>query len=118
MESKQSDSTLGFWKKVALVLFALFIVNLSIAFLFHLRFGDMLFVEGILVFASGAYIAAGMGNPRRERWQTLTVDPEGYREYLESQRSKQFSEGTILMIIGAIIIGLGIAISLFIGWSF
>jgi hypothetical protein len=76
----------------------------------RIRFEDLMFMEGVLVFAAGAYVASGMANPRRENWKTLTADPEGYKEFLEDQRPKQLSDGIILMIIGATIIVLSLVI--------
>lgn len=103
---------MGFWKNVGLFLLLLCIVDLSVALFLRIRFADLLFMEGILVFAVGAYVASGMSNPRRENWKTLSTDSEGYREFLEDQRPKQLSDGVILMIIGAIMIGLSLAIGL------
>jgi len=76
------------------------------------RFVDVLFPEGLLIFAVGAYVAAGMGNPRSVDIRTTTADPEYYREYLEDQRPKQVSGGVILMLIGAILMILSVVIGL------
>jgi uncharacterized membrane protein len=74
----------------------------------HIRYGDLLFIEGVVVFAAGAYVAAGVANIRRESPSSLTASPEGHREFLEEQRSKQVADGVLLMIIGAIVIALSI----------
>jgi hypothetical protein len=101
-----------FWETVVLLLLLLSIVDLLVAVSLHVRFTDLAFMEGILVFGSGAVIASGVGNMRRERWTTLSGDPQGHTEYLEDQRSKEDRDGIILMIIGAIIVALSIAANL------
>lgn len=103
---------MAFWKILAVCILFLCIADALAAFYFHIPFADLLFMEGIFVFASGAYVAAGMANPRSQNWKTLMADSEVYREFLEDQRHKQLSEGIILMVIGAIIIGLSVAIGL------
>jgi hypothetical protein len=65
-----------------------------------------MFMEGILIFGCGAYIASGVGNMRRERWTTLYGNPKGHTEYVQDQRSKQLKDRIILMALGAIITGL------------
>jgi hypothetical protein len=102
----------GFWGKVALFLLLLSAVDFFVALFLHVRFTDLMFMEGILIFAFGAVIASGIGNLRRERWTTLKADPQGHTEYLEDQRSKEDRDGIILMIVGAVIIGLSIAAAL------
>lgn len=97
-----------------MVLLTLCILGLVLAVYLHMRFVDVLFLEGLLLFVFGAYIASGMGNPRSADIRTTTADPEFYREWLEDQRSKQITEGTILMIIGAILMILAVVIGLFI----
>jgi hypothetical protein len=84
------------------------IVAIFLATYAHVRYGDLLFIEGIVTFAAGAYVASGVANLRRESWVTLTASPEGHREFLGEQRSKQVSDGIIIMIVGAIIIAISI----------
>jgi hypothetical protein len=105
-------SIVGFWVKFALFLLLLSAVDFFAALFLHVRFTDLMFMEGILIFAGGARIASGMGNLRRETWRTLEADPEGHTEYLEEQRLKEDRDGIMLMIVGAIIIGLSIAAGL------
>lgn len=73
-----------------------------------MRYADLLFMEGILVFATGAYIASGIANLRRETYGTIIGDPEGHKEFLEKERSKQVADGIVLMTVGATIIALSI----------
>jgi hypothetical protein len=108
MESENSGFNFNLWKKIGLFLLILLIVDAFLALYFHLLYGDLLFVEGIFVFAAGAYVAAGVANMRRESQASLTVSPEGHKEYLEEQRPKQVLDGVLLMIIGAIIIATSI----------
>jgi hypothetical protein len=42
----------------------------------------------------------------------IGIDPEGCRKFLEEQRSKQVSDGIVLMIIGVVIIGLSLVIGM------
>lgn len=93
-------------------LLAVCILGFLLAVYLHVLFVDVLFLEGLLIFVFGAYVAAGMGNPRTVNIKTTTADPEFYREYLEDQRPKQISEGIILMIIGAILMILSVVIGL------
>jgi hypothetical protein len=109
---KDSVSGFGFWRKIAVCVLLLCIFDLFVALFLRIRLTDLLFVEGALVFAAGAFVAAGMANPRRKTWITLTADPEGYRKFLEEQRSKQVSDGVVLMIIGIVIIGLSLVIGM------
>jgi hypothetical protein len=109
---KDSVSGFGFWRKIAVCILLLCIFDSFVALFLRIRLTDLLFVEGMLVFAAGAFVAAGMANPRRETWITLTADPEGYRKFLEEQRSKQVSDGIVLMIIGVVIIGLSLVIGM------
>jgi hypothetical protein len=104
MGSGNSGFNFDLWKKIGLFLLLLFVADVFLASFWHIRYGDLLFVEGIFVFAAGAYIAAGVANIRRETQATLIASPEGHKEYVEEQRSKQVSDGILLMIIGAIVI--------------
>jgi predicted nucleic acid-binding Zn ribbon protein len=60
-------------------------------------------MEGILIFAAGAYVAAGTSNLKRERLGTLMNRSEGLKEFLEEQRSRQLAEGIWMMVVGAVI---------------
>ena len=103
MEKENLGSTFGFWKRISVLLLALCILGFVLAVYLHLSFVDVLFLEGLLIFVFGAYIAAGMGNPKTVDIRTTAADPEIFREYLEDQRPKQVSEGVILMIIGVVL---------------
>ena len=104
MESEDEDSSFGFWRKIAVVLLALFAADAFLAWRLQIRYGDLLFLEGIIVFAAGAFAASGVANLRRETYGTMAGHPEGQKEFLEEQRRKQVSSGILLMIVGAIII--------------
>jgi hypothetical protein len=112
MEKENVGLTFGSWKKIAVSLLALCILDFLLAIYLHVLFVDILFVEGVLIFAFGAYVAAGMGNPRTVDMKNTIADPEFYKEYLEDQRPKQVSEGVILMIIGAVLAILSVVIGL------
>jgi hypothetical protein len=113
MEGENSSLNLGLWKKIAAVILVLCVVDVFLALYARIRFGDLLFVEGIMVFAAGAYVAAGAANIKRETPVSLMASPEGHREFLEEQRSKQVADGVLLMIVGAIIIAASIIYFLF-----
>jgi len=108
MTAEDSGFDFAFWKKIAVLILMLCIVDIFLATYARVRYGDLLFIEGIVTFAAGAYVASGVANLRKESWVTLTASPEGHREFLEEQRSKQVSYGIITMIIGAIMIALSI----------
>jgi hypothetical protein len=112
VEKKNIRSTLSSWKKTFAALLVLFILGLLLALYLNMRFVDVLFIEGLLIFAFGAFVAAGMGNPRTVDMKNTIADPEFYREYLENQRPNQVREGIILMILGAVLIILSIVIGL------
>ena len=76
---------------------------------------DFLFIEGIIIFSIGALVASGISVLRMERWQSLYASPNGHVKYLRQERRKQFSFGIVLMIIGAVLTGLSIAIYFFLG---
>jgi hypothetical protein len=108
MDVENSGVYFEFWKKIGAFMLILCIVDVFLAMYVRMRYGDLLFIEGIVVFAAGAYVASGAANLRRESYATLTASPEGHREYLEEQRSRQVSDGILLMVIGAIIIAVSI----------
>jgi hypothetical protein len=108
MEGRVSGFKFGFREKVALLILITCIIDAFVASYIHIRYGDLLFIEGILVFAAGAYIAAGVANLHRETWTSLTAGPESHKEFLEEQRAKQVADGVLLMIIGAILIAISI----------
>jgi hypothetical protein len=65
---KDSVSGFGFWRKIVVCMLMLCIFDSFVALFLRIRLTDMLFEEGILVFAAGAFVAAGMANSRRETW--------------------------------------------------
>jgi hypothetical protein len=108
MDAENSSLNLELWKKIGLLMLILCIVDVFLAMYSRMRYGDLLFVEGIVVFAAGAYTASGAANLRRESYATLAGSPTGHKEYLEEQRSRQVSDGILIMIIGAIIIAISV----------
>jgi hypothetical protein len=54
-----SRFNLGFLERLAGVTVALCVVGLFFAMYLHVIYGDVLFVEGLLVFGVGAYVASG-----------------------------------------------------------
>lgn len=112
MESESENSSFGFWKKIAVVFLALFVADALLAWRLQIRYGDLLFFEGLIVFGAGAFATSEVANLRRETigtiYGTMTGDPEGQKEFLEEERRKEVSSGILLMIIGAIIIALSI----------
>lgn len=123
MNEENHKIRFGLWAKIAIAILAVCIFNVvlvsfTIGDLFWAKksgtiiFSDLLFFEGIAFFGLGALIASGYTAQRIDRWQSLYASPDGHREYLEEQRPKQFSFGIIMMIVGAILIGLSIALFL------
>jgi len=72
---------------------------------------DLFFLEGALFFGIGWVIAAGLTIFRMERWQTLYASPDGHAEYLRSERGKQVLFGLAFIVLGTILIGLSVGIS-------
>jgi hypothetical protein len=64
---------------MAVILVALLLADAFLAWYLQMRYGDLLFIEGMFVFAAGAYVAAGTGNLRRETVGTMMTDPEGQK---------------------------------------
>ena len=102
------DLSLGFWQKIALLTVVLYILGFVLAAVFHVRVTDVVFMEGAFIVGFGAYVAAG---PKTFDKRTTIVYPEASLEYLEEQRPKQLSKGLILMVIGAVLMVLGIVVS-------
>jgi hypothetical protein len=109
MKVKLSKGLIRLWKKVALAVLIFCVSNALLAWFLRMRYADLLFMEGMLVFAVGAGIASGIANLRRETYGTMIGDPEGHKEFLEEERSKQVADGIVLMAVGTIIIFLSIA---------
>ena len=112
METEDEDSSVGFWHRVVIVFLALLVLDAFLALRLEIRLGDLLFIEGAIVFAAGAFAAAGVANIRREKYGAMAGHPDGQKEFLEEQRVNQVSSGIKLMIIGAIIIALSIIYTL------
>jgi hypothetical protein len=101
-----------FWERFAGMIVVLCLVGLFFAMLLHVTYGNVLFIEGILVFGAGVYAASGQSNLKREHLSTMMTDPEGLKEFLEKQRAAQLADGMLIMIVGAIIMAIPIMISL------
>lgn len=71
---------------------------------------DLLFLEGACILAIGAYVASGISILRMETPSSLYASPNGHSRYVKEVRKKQIAFGTILIIIGASLIGLSILI--------
>jgi hypothetical protein len=103
------DLSLRFWQRIVVLTLVLYILGFVLAVFFHMRVTDVIFMEGALIFALGAYVAAG---PKTVDARTTIEYPAVSREYLEEQRPKQLSKGLILMVIGAVLIVLGVVVGL------
>ena len=77
---------------------------------------DIFFIDGAVTMGMGALIASGYTVFRIESWQTLYASPEGHTEYLETERRKQVLFGILLMVVGAVLIGLLVITSVFPTW--
>lgn len=71
---------------------------------------DLLFLEGAFTLGLGAYVASGISILRMETPSSLYASPNGHSRYVREVRKKQIAFGTILIIIGASLIGLSIII--------
>lgn len=112
MDMKDSRLNFALRWKVAVLIVGLCIGDFVLAWYLRVRFSDLLFMEGILVFMAGVLIAGGGANLRRESPSTMMGSPSGHTEFLEEQRRKQISDGITLAIIGGILIGISIVIYL------
>ncbi len=108
MDKKGFHFNFALWMKFAVLIIGLCVADFFIASYVGLRFGDLFFIEGALVFVAGVGIAGGGGNLRRERPSTLMGSPTGHTEFLEEQRKKQISEGIIVAAVGGIRIGISV----------
>jgi len=113
------------WMKIGVVVACLCIANLIIAVLLisesavflgarkskMVVLSDLFFLEGAVVLAVGALTAAGT-SLRRESFSSLYAKPDGHRKFLEEQRPKQFFFGILLIIIGAVLIGLSVIVTI------
>ena len=112
MESEDENFSFGFWKKIVVVFLILLPADAFFAWRLQIRYGDLLFFEGLIVFGAGAFAASGVANLRRETigtiYGTMTGNPEGQKEFLEEERRKEWSSGIKFMIVGAIIIAVSI----------
>ena len=114
-------------KKIALIVLLLLIIDILLAglgsFFLSDRISffsgksathmlcDLLFLEGAIIFAIGGFLAAGMSELFAGRSPSrLFAAPRSSAEDVAEFRPKQYSTGTILMIIGASLMGSSIAI--------
>ena len=101
---------------IAILVLAIFFINTVISlWLFPslLTLCNLLFIEGGLIFAVGAFIALGVPSRSIERPSSLFASPGGHVDYLRQRRRKQFSFGLILMLIGASLLASSIVIGEF-----
>lgn len=110
--------------KVGVILLFLFLINIFIIKFGFLReklpfmayksekniLSDLFFLEGAFILALGAYVASGISILRMETPSSLYASPNGHSRYVREVRKKQIAFGTILIIIGASLIGLSIVI--------
>ena len=99
--------SLAFWQKITVLILVLSILGFVLAVFFHMRFTDVLFMEGALIFALGGYVAAG---PKPVDNRTTIACPTVSRDYLLEQRPKRVSRGVVLMIVGAVLMVLGVVV--------
>jgi hypothetical protein len=103
----------GLIKKIFAFIVILFIIDVILVSYWLVHLGDLLFIEGGFIFAAGAFVATGAANQIRESPRTLFADPEGYARFLREQRKKQYADGGLMMVVGAIIITISIVVSQF-----
>jgi hypothetical protein len=112
MDLKRFSVQRGFLERLAVVILVLCLVGLFFAIYLHMTYGDVLFFEGLLVFAAGACEVGGVANLKREGFSSIFADPDALRVFLEEQRAKQDADGILIMIVGAIIIVISIMVFL------
>jgi hypothetical protein len=103
------DFSLAFWQKIAAVTITLGALGFVIAMFLNARLTDVIFMEGALIFAMGAYVAAG---PKPVDKRSTIAVPSVSRDYLLEQQPHRVSTGLIIMAIGAALIAVGIVIGL------
>ena len=117
------EFSFGLRTKIAIVILCIFIIDSFVALFASgttfwpsksktVTLSNLLFFEGIIIFGLGALVASGSSVQRMESWQSLYASPSGHMEYLIQERRKQFSFGTILMIIGAVLIVFSVVVYL------
>jgi hypothetical protein len=111
MEGEDENFSFGFWKKIVLLFLVLLPLDAFFAWRLQIRYGDLLFAEGLVVFGAGALAASGVADLRtvgaRAYVGTMTGHPVEQKELVE-ERKKRVSSGIKFMIVGAIIIAVSI----------
>ncbi len=74
---------------------------------------DLFFFEGAIILGLGGLTAAGTGRGISERKETLYVRPSTHVECVRTERKKQVVFGILIMIIGAVLIVLSVAVGSF-----
>jgi len=111
----------GLWTKIGIIILSLIIANIIVTLfvgenLFWIKSSkkvsltNLLFIEGAFIFGMGALITSGYTAARIDRWETMYGSPEGHADYIRQQRRKQINFGIVLMIIGALLVILSLAV--------
>lgn len=114
-----------FWVILLLSVFNVLAISLGVTFLqeriwfFSERprvymLSDLLFLEGAVIFAVGTFVVSAVSILRIERSSSLYADSGGHTKYLRENREKHLHLGIVLISIGATLMGLSIAISMWI----
>jgi len=97
---------------LAVVTAVLCLVGLFFSMYLHMTYGDVLFVEGLLMLGGGALIASGVSNlwgaRMLSRSITTKANPDAVGQFLNEQRPKQVADGARMMIVGTIMIVISI----------
>jgi hypothetical protein len=119
-EENEETSKHGIAGRLVLIAVLLIVLGAIIPLIFPYMFvnkspkiyvSNLLFMDGAIVMGVGALIAGGTAV--YSGWGMIFADPEAYENYVRTQRKKQIVFGLMMIIIGAILAGLAVAIGSF-----
>lgn len=114
-ENGEEGSRRGIAVRLVLVAVLIIVLSIIIPLVFPYSFNNkplnvymsnLLFLDGAIVMGVGALIAGG--SAVYSGWAMIYADPEAYENYVRTQRKKQMLFGLMMIIIGAILVGLAV----------
>jgi hypothetical protein len=100
------------WKKIALPVLALLATNVILTFVLTYTVSDLFFIEGAAVLGIGTLVVSQSASTRMKHPETAKTSTEEKPRNQEKDGERRISLGWILIIIGAILLGLSVLSSL------
>jgi len=101
------------WEKITLPVLALLATNVILTFVLTYTVSDLFFIEGAAVLGIGTLVVSQSTSARMKHPETEKKDTEEKQRNQEKGVERRISLGWILIIIGAILLGLSFLSSLF-----